>query len=72
MSYKDGKGPFKYTTCAICGKQYIKAPGSIYKVNFAGKTYQCCTYSCYMKAKRLKEDNNEASYKRFSDELKNR
>ena len=70
MSYKDGTGPFKFTTCAICGKQYIKAPGSIYKVNFAGKTYQCCSYTCYNRAKAIKEDNNEASYKRFSDELK--
>lgn len=71
MSYADKTGPFKFTTCAICGKQYIKIPGSIYKVNFAGKTYQCCTYSCYMKAKKLKEDNNdEASYRRLRDELK--
>lgn len=70
MSYSDGKGPFKYTTCAICGKQFIKAPGSIYKVMFAGKTNQCCSYTCYMKAKRIKEDTNEANYKRFSDELK--
>ena len=71
MSYADKTGPFKFTTCAICGKQYIKPPGSIYKVKFAGKIYQCCSYSCYMRAKKLKEDNNEASYKRFSDELKN-
>ena len=70
MSYADKTGPFKFTTCAICGKQYIKPPGSIYKVNFEGKTYQCCTYSCYMKAKKLKGFNNEASYKRFADEVK--
>ena len=70
MSYADKTGPFKYTTCAICGKQFIKAPGSIYKVKFAGKTYHCCTYTCYVEAKRLKEHNNEASYKRISDEFK--
>lgn len=70
MSYNDSTGPFKFTKCSICGKEYIKAPGSIYKLKFAGKIHNFCTYTCYMKAKRLKENNNEASYKRINAEIK--
>ena len=62
--------PFKHTVCAMCGKKFIKHPGHIYKVVYKGKTNQCCSYTCYNKAKAVKEDNNEASYKRFCDELK--
>ncbi len=47
--------PFKETVCAMCGKKYIKRPGSIYTVQYKGKQNQCCSYTCYMKAIRLKE-----------------
>ena len=68
---KNSEGPFKYTICAMCGKQYIKSPGSIYKVIYKGRINQCCSYSCYQKAKKLKEElHNEANHKKFSDELK--
>lgn len=65
------KGPFKYTVCAMCGRDYIKRPGSIYKVIYKGRVNQCCSYSCYQKAKKLKEElHNEETHKKFSDELK--
>ena len=64
-------GPFYYTVCAMCGKQYIRHPGSIYKVKYEGRINQCCSYTCYQKALKLKEElHNEAKYKKFSDELK--
>lgn len=59
------KGPFKFTTCAICGKQFIRQPGSIYHLRFADKTYQCCSYTCYRNATKVKEGTNEAIYKKF-------
>ena len=48
-------GPFKYTVCSMCGKDYIKAPGSIYKVTYKGRINQCCSYTCYQKALKVKE-----------------
>lgn len=55
----------------MCGKEYIKQPGSIYKVIYKDRINQCCSYSCYQKAKKLKEKlRNEANHKKFSDELK--
>lgn len=49
------RGPFKYTVCSMCGKDYIKAPGSIYKVMYKGRVNQCCSYTCYQKALKVKE-----------------
>ena len=49
-------GPFKFTVCSMCGKYYIKQPGSIYKVTYKGRINQCCSYSCYRKALKLKEE----------------
>lgn len=50
-NFNDSKIPIHLTTCAICGKQFVKAPLNIYKVIKNGKTKQCCSYTCYMKAK---------------------
>lgn len=36
-----------YTTCSICGRKYIKPPGSIYKILLNGKRINCCSYHCY-------------------------
>lgn len=47
--------PFKYTICAICGKEFIKQPGHIFKIHFADKTYNCCSYRCYQQGKYVKE-----------------
>lgn len=59
-------GPFKFTVCSMCGKQYIRQPGSIYKIVYKGKTNNCCSYSCYNKAKQIKEETilNEKKNKR--------
>lgn len=59
-------GPFKFTVCSMCGKQYIRQPGSIYKIIYKGKTNNCCSYSCYNKAKSIKEETilNEKKNKR--------
>lgn len=51
------KEPFRFTTCATCGKQFIKTPGSIYKLRIKSRIKQFCCYTCYMTAKRTKENN---------------
>lgn len=64
--------PFKYTICAMCGKKFIKPVGSIYHVSFAYRQNQCCSYTCYQKAKKLKESLNQAEYKRYFKEIRDR
>lgn len=49
------KEPFRFTICAMCGKEFIKQPGSIYHVEYKGRINQCCSYTCYQKAIRVKE-----------------
>lgn len=53
--------------CSICGKPYIQAPGNIYRVPFAGRSNSCCSYTCYMIAKRTKkqEDISESQYRKY-------
>lgn len=58
--------PFKFTVCSMCGKEYIKQPGSIYKVIYKDRINQCCSYSCYQKAKKLKEKLRNESIKKGS------
>ncbi len=41
--------------CAVCGKRYIKQACSIYKVTFQGKVYSECSYTCWQKARNMKE-----------------
>lgn len=50
----------------MCGKEYIKQPGSIYKVPYKGQTNQCCSYTCYQKALKLKERLHNESIKKGS------
>lgn len=63
----------EFTTCQMCAKQFIKRPGSIYKVLFAGRVYHFCSYSCYEAAKACKENvqktSHEALYARLRNEL---
>ena len=58
--------PFKFTVCSMCGKEYIKQPGSIYKVPYKRQTNQCCSYTCYQKALKLKERLHNESIKKGS------
>lgn len=64
---------FQFTTCQMCGKDFIRQPGSIYRLNFAGQAYQFCSYSCYTAAKRCKEQiqatTHEITYARIRSEL---
>lgn len=60
MSYT----PFAYTTCAICGKEFIRIPGSIYKVVFANKVYHCCGYKCWNIAKQTSEAHSHSHYRK--------
>lgn len=56
--------PFKYTVCAMCGKKFIKQVGHIYKVMYKGQTNQCCSYTCYQKALKLKEELHHENIKK--------
>lgn len=64
---------FDYRPCDMCGKQYIRSPGSIYKLNFASKRYNFCSYSCYMNAVKCKEmvqeNQTEVFYTKLRQEL---
>ncbi len=61
--------PFHFKECCICGKKFIKIPGSIYKLVFAGRVVHCCSYTCYSKAKEIKESCNSNEYNRLRKEL---
>ena len=43
-----------FTKCAICGKDFIEAPLSVYKVKVNGKMLHCCSYTCMREAEKLK------------------
>ena len=62
--------PFKYTTCAICGKQYIRRVGSIYHVDFADRRFHCCSYTCYQQALEVKSNEVSNRYATYNKELK--
>lgn len=44
-------GGLSTTKCAICGKEFIEAPCSIYKVVKKNKTLHCCSWTCFNKCK---------------------
>jgi len=56
------KEPFKMIQCAICGKQFVVPFKNLYKVEFAGKVHNCCSYTCYRKAQRAKQENKQSEY----------
>ena len=62
--------PFKYTICAICGKEFIKQSGHIFKIHFADKTYNCCSYRCYQQGNYVKEHEISKRYSDWLHELK--
>lgn len=41
--------------CDICGKEYIKPAEQLYKINYKGKNYRCCSYTCYRIVQKVKE-----------------
>lgn len=61
MSKQDSLLNSQLKVCSVCGKQFYKAPKTIYKIRKA-KTgileYQCC-YTCYMKAKEIRYGKTE-------------
>lgn len=63
------KEPFKYTTCGICGKKFIKPVGCIYHVEFAGRMFQCCSYHCYQQGLQVKENEVGKHYSNYLKEI---
>lgn len=64
------KEPFKFTVCAMCGKRFIKCVGHMYHVTFAGVQNQCCSYTCYEKAKKVKAEYSQPEYIQHRKEVK--
>lgn len=66
--------PFKFTVCSMCGKKFIKPAENLYKVNYCGRVNQCCSYTCYQKALRLKEElkNDETNYPNIFRSIKHK
>lgn len=62
------KEPFTYTICGICGEKFIKPVGSIYRVKFANRMCNCCSYKCYRIAKEVKDSNVSIQYARLLSE----
>lgn len=42
--------------CEVCGKQFIKSCGHMYKMCYKSKTKSFCSYTCWNKVVKLKED----------------
>ena len=62
--------PFYQKTCAMCGKKFVKQPGSIYHTQFAGKSMQFCSYTCYKQGLEVKENTNQSQYIKYQKEAK--
>ena len=60
----------KFTTCGMCGEEFINTPCSIYKLEFAGKVEHFCCYTCYKRAQETKEKHNKAKYQRLRAECR--
>lgn len=60
---------FDYRTCSMCGKKFIRQPLSIYKLSFANRSYQFCSYTCYSEALRVRDSAHPEDYRRFQKEL---
>ena len=52
----------EFTVCQMCGKDFIRQPGSIYKFKFAGKTYNFCSYKCYREGVKCKEKTRATTF----------
>lgn len=48
--------PLTSKICPVCGKRFIKAALSVYHTQYKGRTYQCCSYTCYNIVMTMKED----------------
>lgn len=46
-----GIGVFRTTVCDTCGKEFVEAPLSIYKIQHKNKILHACSYTCYNKLK---------------------
>jgi hypothetical protein len=42
-------------TCPICGREFLPAVQTIYKVKANRKIYNCCGYTCWEEAKKRKK-----------------
>ena len=69
---RKNSGPFTQITCAVCGKKFVKQPGSIYHFQFADRSLQFCSYTCYNIGLKVKAETNESEYVKFRNELKDK
>ena len=50
---------FKSVKCPICGKSFVPAPYHVYKMFIKGSYRYLCSWSCYRKAEREKENKKK-------------
>lgn len=46
----------KDAKCDVCGEKIRASYPSMYNIQYRGKKYHMCCYTCYNKAKTLKDD----------------
>ena len=48
---------FRFAYCSCCGSRYILNSMSIYKFNIGGHVKRFCSYECYRKIQKLREEH---------------
>lgn len=44
-----------FHVCGLCHKEFIRQPGTIYKMTIDGKLYNFCSYTCHREVQKWKE-----------------
>lgn len=50
----------KMVKCSVCGKDYVYNHMSIYKIKVGDSVKNCCSYTCYRKLQKEKENSKQA------------
>jgi hypothetical protein len=50
---------FSFKICAECGRQFIPAASSMYKLRIKDRVRHYCSYTCYTKAKNRKQSKKD-------------
>lgn len=55
--------------CDCCGRYYVESRASIYRLKYKGKTKAFCSYTCYVKLQKLKEDKKYEEIDKIFNEV---
>lgn len=59
----------KERICDCCGKDHLHPIDSIYKLKYKGKTKYFCSYNCYVKIQKLKENKQNEEIDKIFDSV---